>query len=260
MPQGPRLLLPQHIGLPMFAPDRKPKRIHLMSLGVLNLPRNRLLDWSFGHSLISCHVEHHLFPSLSDNMCLKVRWPPGGQLSVLGGNMAMRPSISSSPPPPPSLNLSVLLTLCERPLTALWQPLPTPLHPHSGFFQFSTPCSFSYSQFQPATAFWHSGLLPALPSGAPLQHCAVWSLVQLACRQTSCNFGRALTCCSQERGVFTAWAPRAAPAQEDPKAGPLAALQCGISTHFTMCIYFQSQVRGKKAVGGWWWWKLMNAI
>ncbi|XP_075025827.1 fatty acid desaturase 6 isoform X2 [Calonectris borealis] len=52
---------------------QKPKRIHLMSLGVLNLPRNALLDWSFGHSLISCHVEHHLFPSLSDNMCLKIK-------------------------------------------------------------------------------------------------------------------------------------------------------------------------------------------
>ncbi|NWZ98588.1 FADS6 desaturase, partial [Nesospiza acunhae] len=63
----------QHIGLPMFAANRKPKRIHLMSLGVLNLPRNPLLDWSFGHSLISCHVEHHLFPSLSDNMCLKIK-------------------------------------------------------------------------------------------------------------------------------------------------------------------------------------------
>ncbi|XP_064251771.1 fatty acid desaturase 6 [Passer domesticus] len=63
----------QHIGLPMFAAERKPKRIHLMSLGVLNLPRNPLLDWSFGHSLISCHVEHHLFPSLSDNMCLKIK-------------------------------------------------------------------------------------------------------------------------------------------------------------------------------------------
>lgn len=62
----------QHIGLPMFAADRKPKRIQQMSLGVLNLPRNALLDWCFGHSLISCHVEHHLFPSLSDNMCLKV--------------------------------------------------------------------------------------------------------------------------------------------------------------------------------------------
>lgn len=63
----------QHIGLPMFAADRKPRRIQQMSLGVLNLPRNALLDWCFGHSLISCHVEHHLFPSLSDNMCLKIK-------------------------------------------------------------------------------------------------------------------------------------------------------------------------------------------
>ncbi|XP_074870804.1 pre-mRNA splicing regulator USH1G isoform X1 [Carettochelys insculpta] len=63
----------QHIGLPMFSADKKPKRIHLMSLGVLNLPRNALLDWSFGHSIISCHVEHHLFPNLSDNMCLKIK-------------------------------------------------------------------------------------------------------------------------------------------------------------------------------------------
>uniref|UniRef100_A0A8C6YKY9 Fatty acid desaturase 6 n=1 Tax=Nothoprocta perdicaria TaxID=30464 RepID=A0A8C6YKY9_NOTPE len=63
----------QHIGLPMFAAERKPARIRLMSLGVLNLPRNALLDWAFGHSLISCHVEHHLFPSLSDNMCLKIK-------------------------------------------------------------------------------------------------------------------------------------------------------------------------------------------
>ncbi|KAM9119161.1 fatty acid desaturase 6 [Pangshura tecta] len=63
----------QHIGLPVFSADKKPKRIHLMSLGVLNLPRNALLDWSFGHSIISCHVEHHLFPNLSDNMCLKIK-------------------------------------------------------------------------------------------------------------------------------------------------------------------------------------------
>lgn len=68
----PPPLFLQHIGLPMFAPDKKPKRIHMMCCGVLNLPRNVLLDWSFGHSLISCHVEHHLFPTLSDNMCLKV--------------------------------------------------------------------------------------------------------------------------------------------------------------------------------------------
>uniref|UniRef100_A0A8C5K975 Fatty acid desaturase domain family, member 6 n=1 Tax=Jaculus jaculus TaxID=51337 RepID=A0A8C5K975_JACJA len=63
----------QHIGLPMFSLDKKPRRIHMMSLGVLNLPRLPVLDWAFGHSLISCHVEHHLFPWLSDNMCLKVK-------------------------------------------------------------------------------------------------------------------------------------------------------------------------------------------
>ncbi|XP_038597877.1 fatty acid desaturase 6 [Tachyglossus aculeatus] len=63
----------QHIGLPMFSLDKKPRRIHLMSHGVLNLSRNPLLDWAFGHSIISCHVEHHLFPRLSDNMCLKVK-------------------------------------------------------------------------------------------------------------------------------------------------------------------------------------------
>lgn len=63
----------QHIGLPMFSPDKKPRRIHMMTLGVLNLPRQPVLDWAFGHSLISCHVEHHLFPWLSDHMCLKVK-------------------------------------------------------------------------------------------------------------------------------------------------------------------------------------------
>ncbi|XP_046887686.1 fatty acid desaturase 6 isoform X1 [Hypomesus transpacificus] len=63
----------QHIGLPMFSPTRRPKRIYQMTHGVLNLTRNPLLDWTFGHSLINCHVEHHLFPFLSDNMCLKVK-------------------------------------------------------------------------------------------------------------------------------------------------------------------------------------------
>ncbi|XP_047466081.1 fatty acid desaturase 6 [Mugil cephalus] len=63
----------QHIGLPMFSPTHRPKRIYQMTHGVLNLPRNPLLDWMFGHSLINCHVEHHLFPFLSDNMCLKVK-------------------------------------------------------------------------------------------------------------------------------------------------------------------------------------------
>ncbi|MBN3314186.1 FADS6 desaturase, partial [Atractosteus spatula] len=63
----------QHIGLAMFSPHRRPKRIYQMTHGVLNLPRNPLLDWTFGHSLINCHVEHHLFPFLSDHMCLKVK-------------------------------------------------------------------------------------------------------------------------------------------------------------------------------------------
>ncbi|XP_038591707.1 fatty acid desaturase 6 isoform X2 [Micropterus salmoides] len=63
----------QHIGLHMFSPTRRPKRIYQMTHGVLNLPRNPVLDWIFGHSLINCHVEHHLFPFLSDNMCLKVK-------------------------------------------------------------------------------------------------------------------------------------------------------------------------------------------
>lgn len=65
----------------------------MMSLGVLNLPRLPVLDWAFGHSLISCHVEHHLFPRLSDNMCLKVDEGGAGgawmkQLSVGGGGAA----------------------------------------------------------------------------------------------------------------------------------------------------------------------------
>ena len=63
----------QHIGLSMYHPKRRPKRLELMATGVLNLSRNALLDYSFGHSLISCHVEHHLFPNLSDNMCMKIK-------------------------------------------------------------------------------------------------------------------------------------------------------------------------------------------
>lgn len=63
----------QHIGLAMYSKDSRPKRIYQMSTGVLNLPRNVFLDYTFGHSIVSCHVEHHLFPKLSDNMCLKVK-------------------------------------------------------------------------------------------------------------------------------------------------------------------------------------------
>lgn len=153
--QSPLLPLPQHIGLPMFAADRKPKRIHLMSLGVLNLPRNALLDWSFGHSLISCHVEHHLFPSLSDNMCLKVRQPHGVE-DVLGGDMGMRPSISplrSDPLITLPLDPSVPLPH-TRDLSLLYN---SPILPHGCFSWLSTPCSFPWSQFQPAASTEHSG-------------------------------------------------------------------------------------------------------
>lgn len=63
----------QHIGLPMWDRKHRPKRIYQMSMGVLNLSRNPILDVCFGHSLINCHVEHHLFNELSDNMCLKIK-------------------------------------------------------------------------------------------------------------------------------------------------------------------------------------------
>ncbi|KAG8564997.1 hypothetical protein GDO81_012659 [Engystomops pustulosus] len=63
----------QHIGLPMFSASNRPRRLQLMTNAVLNLPRNPILDWTFGHSIISCHIEHHLFPHLSDHMCLKVK-------------------------------------------------------------------------------------------------------------------------------------------------------------------------------------------
>ncbi|XP_045190405.2 fatty acid desaturase 6-like [Mercenaria mercenaria] len=63
----------QHIGLPMYKKESKPVRIYQMATGVLNLPSNPVLDYAFGHSIMSCHVEHHLFPQLSDNMCLKIK-------------------------------------------------------------------------------------------------------------------------------------------------------------------------------------------
>lgn len=63
----------QHIGLPMYSPQHRPKKIYQMTTGVLNLPRNPVLDYTFGHGIISCHTEHHLFPRLSDHMCLKVQ-------------------------------------------------------------------------------------------------------------------------------------------------------------------------------------------
>ncbi|KAK7508447.1 hypothetical protein BaRGS_00000013 [Batillaria attramentaria] len=63
----------QHIGLPMFTREKLPKKLYQMSTGVLNLSRNAVLDYCFGHSIISCHIEHHLFPRLSDQQCLAVK-------------------------------------------------------------------------------------------------------------------------------------------------------------------------------------------
>ncbi len=63
----------QHIGLPMWDENHRPARMFQMTSGVLNLDYNFILDHLFGYSFYSCHIEHHLFPRLSDNMCLKVR-------------------------------------------------------------------------------------------------------------------------------------------------------------------------------------------
>ncbi|XP_071947029.1 fatty acid desaturase 6-like [Antedon mediterranea] len=63
----------QHIGLPMYSQKNRPPRSILMSTGCLNLNGVPFLDVIFGHSLISCHLEHHLFPHLSDNMCRIVK-------------------------------------------------------------------------------------------------------------------------------------------------------------------------------------------
>ncbi|XP_032832142.1 fatty acid desaturase 6 [Petromyzon marinus] len=63
----------QHLGLAMFARDSCPRRLVQMAHGVLNLHPVPVLDVCFGHSLISCHVEHHLFPTLSDHMCLQIK-------------------------------------------------------------------------------------------------------------------------------------------------------------------------------------------
>ena len=63
----------QHIGLPMYSPNDRPARIYQMASGCFNLSSNILLNFIFGHSLVSCHVEHHLFPKLSDNMCMRIK-------------------------------------------------------------------------------------------------------------------------------------------------------------------------------------------
>lgn len=63
----------QHIGLPMYSNEARPPRVYQMSTGVLNLKRNILLDLVFGPALIDCHLEHHLFPKLSDSMCFRIK-------------------------------------------------------------------------------------------------------------------------------------------------------------------------------------------
>lgn len=63
----------QHIGLSMYSKEDRPTRLYQMATGVLNLDRNPFLDWCFGLGISNCHVEHHLFPQLSDYMCLKVK-------------------------------------------------------------------------------------------------------------------------------------------------------------------------------------------
>lgn len=63
----------QHIGLPMYELKSRPVKLYQMSTGVLNLERNVLLDYIMGHTLVYCHIEHHLFPMLSDYMVLKIR-------------------------------------------------------------------------------------------------------------------------------------------------------------------------------------------
>ncbi|CAD5115080.1 unnamed protein product [Dimorphilus gyrociliatus] len=63
----------QHIGLPMYSNEARPPRVYQMSTGVLNLRKNLILDLVFGPALIDCHVEHHLFPKLSDSMCFRIK-------------------------------------------------------------------------------------------------------------------------------------------------------------------------------------------
>lgn len=97
----------------------------MMSLGVLNLPRLPVLDWAFGHSLISCHVEHHLFPWLSDNMCLKVGGSWAGGL-VMKGLSEGRGQCSPGPPAGlvrgPLKASPVHQQRCTFPITDLWVP------------------------------------------------------------------------------------------------------------------------------------------
>lgn len=63
----------QHIGLPMWTNENKPIRMYQMTSGCINIHCNSLMNFVFGPTLMSCHIEHHLFPRLSDSLCLKVQ-------------------------------------------------------------------------------------------------------------------------------------------------------------------------------------------
>lgn len=64
----------QHIGLKFYEFQSRPKsKAYQMTHSVLNLANCGILEIVFGAGICSCHIEHHLFPNLSDNMLRKIR-------------------------------------------------------------------------------------------------------------------------------------------------------------------------------------------
>lgn len=60
-----------HIGLPEL--DRKPAWLPHQTVTTRNLKRNIWLDVFGGNAFIECHVEHHLFPNVSNHLLAKIR-------------------------------------------------------------------------------------------------------------------------------------------------------------------------------------------
>lgn len=143
--------------------------------------------------------------------------------------------------------MSVLLLLMLE--TALQQSLTHLLPSQSCFSWVSAPCSFLWSQFQPAAAFQQSRILPVIPLGKYPQHCTVQFLVQATFRQTSYRSAHALTCCSEVWGVFKTWALSTAPAGGDPKAGPYSAFQHRTTTAM-LCPCFQCPLLELRGLAG----------
>lgn len=54
--------LPNHIGMPILAPDTEMDFLHRQVLTARNIRGGRLTDYVFGG--LSCQVEHHLFPTM----------------------------------------------------------------------------------------------------------------------------------------------------------------------------------------------------